>query len=190
LRGDGGCAETTATFLFSSKQLSVKQSPSEWWHGYCLASCQGNGDGLKTFGLVQHEIQSARSRILKNLEEGENLLNRMKGRPPGTEKDLLRMRWFYVAQQESLEKPAEKLQSILAEDQFVYMWNYSLVLLSNFSQQFKSGPAAAKAEAFHKPLAASDKARTLYIQGKIDDAAILVTGIVNELSVRGPLERP
>src|SRR5271169_1224118 len=98
----------------------------------------------KSSDPVEHELGLTRSRILKNLEEGQNLLNRMRKQPPSAPYNLLRMRSFYLKEQAAIEKPFERLRSLLVEDQFVYMWNYSLVLLSNLSPQHHPGHAALK----------------------------------------------
>ena len=145
--------------------------------------------GTKPLGYVEQELEFARSRNLKNLEEGQNLLNRMKGRPACTLKSLLRMRSHYSMHQAALGNPSERLRSLLAEDQFVYVWNYSLVLLSNLSLQFRLGHEPARADAFEKPLETAARARKLYVQGKLDEAAVLVARLVNDLTGHGPLER-
>ena len=133
---------------------------------------------------VEHELGLTRSRILKNLEEGQNLLNRLRKQPQGTPHELLRMRSYFLRQQATIEKPIEQLRSLLVEDQFVYMWNYSLVLLSNLSPQHSPGHAAMKGTSFESALSASVKSRKLYVQGKLGKAAELVTTIINNLLPR------
>jgi len=92
------------------------------------------------------------------------------------------MRSWYSREQTSLEELAEKLHSMLDENQFVYMWNYSLVLLSNRSNQFRSNNDAARAADFEKTLALSVKARKLYVQGRLRSAARLVAEIISALT--------
>jgi len=137
---------------------------------------------MKASDNVEQELEFSRSRILKNLEEGQNLLNRMRKRPPCNLEDLVIMRSCYSEEQSALEKPAERLRSLLSEEQFVYKWNYSLVLLSNLSSQFRSGHAAMKNGDFENTLALSVKARKLYVQGKLWKAADLVSKIINDLA--------
>ena len=137
---------------------------------------------MKASDNVERELEFARSRIIKNLEEGQNLLNRMRKRSPCTVEELLSMRSWYSEQQAAFEKPAERLHSVLAEEQFVYKWNYSLVLLSNRSNQFRSNHNGAKSADFQGTLALSVKARKLYVQGKLRAAADLVTKIIDELA--------
>ena len=137
---------------------------------------------MRAVDQVEHEMELARSRILKNLEEGQNLLNRMKKRSPCTSEELAAMRSWYSREQTSLEEPAEKLHSMLDENRFVYMWNYSLVLLSNRSNQFRSNNDAASAADFGKTLALSVKARKLYVQGRLRSAAKLAAEIISALT--------
>jgi hypothetical protein len=92
------------------------------------------------------------------------------------------MRSCYSREQAAFEKPAERLRSLLSEEQFVYRWNYSLVLLLNLSNQFRSGRTAMKNGDFENTLALSVKARKLYVEGRLWKAADLVTKIINDLS--------
>jgi hypothetical protein len=137
---------------------------------------------MRASASVWQEIDKARSRILKTLEESQDLLNRMRGHPACTSQELVSMRAAHAGEQEALAPP-QRLRSLLDEEQFVYLWNYSLVLLSNLSGRLRSGAAAATTRrTLEKKLTLSEKARTLYRKGDLDKAMGLVSRIITDLA--------
>jgi hypothetical protein len=135
----------------------------------------GDGPQVKVLNHVGQELEKTRSRVLKYLEEGQNLLNRMKKRRPCAPQELLIMRSAHAREQEGLRTPAQRLRALLADEQFVYQWSYSLVLLSNLRNQ------STKRADLETALSLSVKARKLYVQGRLLDAADLVSKVINRL---------
>ena len=91
------------------------------------------------------------------------------------------MRSWYREEQAALHTPAEQLRSRLSEDQFVFMWDYSLILLSNHRHCYASH-GVMKVLDFENALGLCVKARKFYIQGQLRKAADLVASILNGLT--------
>jgi hypothetical protein len=130
---------------------------------------------------VERELEFAQSRILRNLEEGQNLLNRFKGRPQCTIQNLVRMRAYYSNQQATLKDPTSRLQHLLTEDQYLYVWNYSLGLLMNQSLLSHTGRGVIGSKHLSNLLDEVREARRLYMLGKLTEATDVVMTLVNML---------
>ena len=137
---------------------------------------------MKASAGVEHELELVRSRTLTNLEEGRNLLNRMRHRSPARAEELVRMRARYAEAQAARTEPAERLRSILDEDRVVYLWNYSVVLLSSRGKEPHSAPGGALTDAeLDRARALSLRALSLYVKGKLRAAEDLVMQVIGRL---------
>jgi hypothetical protein len=130
---------------------------------------------MKVMNHAGQELENTMSRIMKYLEEGQNLLNRIKKRRPCVPKELLLMRSVHAHEQQRLQTAAERLRALLSEEQFVYQWSYALVLLSNLRNQ------STKRRDLETALSLSVKARKRYVEGRLEDAAALVSRAINRL---------
>jgi hypothetical protein len=130
---------------------------------------------MKVMNHAGQELENTMSRIMKYLEEGQNLLNRIKKRRPCVPKELLLMRSVHAHEQQRLQTAAKRLRALLSEEQFVYQWSYALVLLSNLRNQ------STKRRDLETALSLSVKARKRYVEGRLEDAAALVSRAINRL---------